>query len=72
MGKPKNMRALVTLALWELWKHRNSIVFEGASPSLEVVITRIVEEGNAWNRAGRLKGEWEMISAELQRWARHE
>ena len=43
--KPKSMRVIITLVLWELWKHRNAIVFDGASPSLAGLITKIVEGG---------------------------
>jgi hypothetical protein len=70
--KPKNMRVIITLVLWELWKHRNAIVFDGASPSLVGLIKRIVEEGNVWFRAGLIKGDWNDVAAELSRWARGE
>ena len=55
--KPKELRALLTLGLQELWKHRNAVVFDGASPSMEVVVRRVVVEGRAWQQASLLKGE---------------
>ena len=67
--KLKNMRVIISLVLWEIWKHRNAIVFDGASPSLAGLIMRIVEEGTAWFRAELLKGDWAEVAAELSRWA---
>ena len=40
--KPKELRAFFTLVLWKLWKHRNAILFDGATPSLEMVVRRVV------------------------------
>lgn len=70
--KPKELRPIFTLVLWELRKHRNAIVFDGATPSLEVVSTRIVTEGRAWKRAHLIKGELDSIFALLLGWARRE
>lgn len=36
---------LETLVIWELWKHRNVIVFDQATPSIRKVLTAISEEG---------------------------
>lgn len=55
--------------MWELWKHRNAIVFDGASPSMRMIVHRIEEEGRTWNKAGILKGEVEPLFGELRRWA---
>ncbi|XP_073358293.1 uncharacterized protein [Aegilops tauschii subsp. strangulata] len=55
--KPKELRALLTLGLWELWKHINAIVLDGASPLLEVVVRCVIAEGRAWQQASLLKGE---------------
>ena len=67
--KPKELRALLTLGLWELWKHRNAVVFDGASPSLEVVVRRVVAEGRAWQQASLLKGEVDITFQLLVGWA---
>lgn len=54
----KDVRAIVILGTWELWKHRNTVVFDGASPSDMVVLSRIVSECKAWKLAGVLKGDF--------------
>lgn len=46
--KPKEPRPIFTLVFWELWKHRNAVVFDVTSTLLDVVISRIVVEGRAW------------------------
>jgi hypothetical protein len=43
--------------MWELWKHKNAIVFDGAQPSCEVLLRRIRLEGLVWLSAGLLKGD---------------
>lgn len=70
--KPKELRAIFTLVLWELWKHRNAVVFNGVSPSLEVVVRRLVVEGRAWQQANLLKGELDSLFEMLSRWASRE
>lgn len=37
----RDIRALFLLGMWELWKHRNAIVFYGDTPSRSHVISRI-------------------------------
>ena len=69
MHKPKELRALLTLGLWELWKYRNAIVFDDASPSLEEVVRRVVAEGRAWQQAGLLRGEVDITFQLLVGWA---
>lgn len=66
------MCVIITLVLWEMWKHRNAMVFDGASPSITGLIMEIVEEGNAWCTAGLLKGDWNGVAVELARWVRRE
>lgn len=51
----KDTRAVLILVVWELWKHRNGIVFESLVPSVGHVIHRVVSEGRAWRAAGLLK-----------------
>ena len=37
----KDLHTIFILMLWELWKHGNAIVFDGASPSREVLLGRV-------------------------------
>ena len=39
-NKRKETWTVVTLVAWTLWKHRNDIVFNGASPSVNEVLRR--------------------------------
>ena len=64
----KDLHAILLLTLWELWKHRNAIVFDGASPSASQLIKRIVNEGRSWSMAGLFKGNVEAVFAGLARW----
>lgn len=66
----RDVRALVMLVMWELWKHRNAIVFDGATPSWLHVIARIVAEGRIWKRAGIFKGDVEALLVGVERWTR--
>ena len=63
----RTTRAICILGLWELWKHRNGIVFDGASPSTNHVIERINTEGKIWRQAGLLKGDPDGFFAVLLR-----
>ena len=47
--------AILCLVAWELWKHRNAIVFDKARPSEGVVMARIVDESKAWVEARLLR-----------------
>lgn len=40
----KEFDNILLLALWEVWKHRNAIVFDRASPSVSAIIAQILEE----------------------------
>jgi hypothetical protein len=60
-GQQKDLRAIILLGLWKLWKHRNAIVFEGASPSVELVGLKILSEAKAWEQAGIIKGDVEQF-----------
>ena len=52
--------------LWELWKHRNGIVFEGDVPSIVYVMRRIAVECAAWKEAGLLRLDIDRFLASLQ------
>lgn len=52
-----SLRAKCILALWIIWKHRNDIVFNGASVSLPRVKERLQDEGKLWAKAGLFKGD---------------
>jgi hypothetical protein len=40
-----------------LWRHRNDIVFEGATPSSGSVIPKILAEAEVWRVAGLFKAK---------------
>lgn len=52
----KLTRVKSLLGMWMLWKHRNDIVFNGATPSLPAILLRIREEGILWAKTGLMKG----------------
>lgn len=56
---PKEMRKglnfLIILVAWEVWKHRNSCVFENATPSVQEVLRAVMAERALWCRAGARK-----------------
>ena len=68
----KDLHTIFILTIWELWKHRNAAVFEGASPSMDVLIARIKSEGKIWSLAGKFKGDVEPFFGSLDRWAHRE
>jgi hypothetical protein len=47
-----------------LWRHRNDIVLEGASPSSGAVIRKILVEAAVWRVAGLFKAKL----ASVDRW----
>jgi hypothetical protein len=47
-----------------LWRHRNDIVFEGATPSSRFVIHKILAEAEVWRVAGLFKAKL----ASVNRW----
>jgi hypothetical protein len=51
---------LVILVAWWLWKHRNTCVFEGASPNTRDILQHIQEDATLWGMAGArgLRGIW--------------
>jgi hypothetical protein len=42
----------IALVCWCLWRHRNHIVFEGATPSSGSVISKILAEAEVWRAVG--------------------
>ena len=48
----KGLSSLIILTAWWLWKHRNSRVFDGATPSLTLIIDTIKDEARLWAKAG--------------------
>ena len=52
----KDLRTIVALVWWELWKHRSGIIFDGARPSIEFLLGRVRQEGQVWASAGLMKG----------------
>lgn len=67
LGKAE--RAIHLLCLWELWKHRNVVVFDGAIPSIRSVLRRIASESKVWHLAGLVGGELDGFLAAVSRWA---
>ena len=49
------MRAKCLLVMWIIWKHRNDIVFNGATLSIQAVLDSIMSEGHNWRAAGLLR-----------------
>ncbi|WVZ97941.1 hypothetical protein U9M48_043439, partial [Paspalum notatum var. saurae] len=48
----KGLNSLIILVPWQIWKHRNSCVFEGTRPCVQSVVLAVVDEGRAWCLAG--------------------
>ncbi|WVZ75617.1 hypothetical protein U9M48_023654 [Paspalum notatum var. saurae] len=48
----KGLNTLIILVAWEIWKFRNSYIFEGCQLRVERVLQLIEEEGLLWCRAG--------------------
>jgi hypothetical protein len=48
----KGLNSLVALGAWITWKHRNSCVFDGCTPSLDLSIKLAREERQSWEMAG--------------------
>ena len=46
------MNALIILGAWIIWKHRNACVFEGASPSVNMILCELKDEHGLWCMAG--------------------
>jgi hypothetical protein len=53
MTRKKPWIALVQLTWWNIWKERNSRVFNNSAASLSRIHTHILEEARTWKDAGR-------------------
>lgn len=42
----------IIMVAWEIWKHRNACVFEGVSPSVQVILQAVKTECTLWCFAG--------------------
>jgi hypothetical protein len=51
----KGLNSLIILVTWEIWKHRNSCVFKGARPSVQVLLQQVSSECVLWCSAGATK-----------------
>ena len=56
----------------ELWKHRNSIVFEGKTPDVRALPRRIAAECAVWMKAGIIHSDLEPWMAGIGVWADRE
>jgi hypothetical protein len=54
-GKDRDLWTGITLVCWCLWRHRNDVVFEGASPSRETVLAWITDKAELWRATGLFK-----------------
>ena len=51
----KGLNSLIILVAWEIWKHRNSCVFDNKRLSVQEVIRAVSSEGGLWCSASRLE-----------------
>ena len=65
----RDANAIIILGLWQIWKHRNSIFFNGATPSKNRISHAFVREGHVWKKAGILRGDMGAFFAEVEEWA---
>lgn len=64
----KDFHTIILLVCWELWKHRNAIVFDGASPSVAAVLRRTHDEGQTWHAARLFRSDLSVFFHRLYRW----
>uniref|UniRef100_A0A453RUP8 Reverse transcriptase zinc-binding domain-containing protein n=2 Tax=Aegilops tauschii subsp. strangulata TaxID=200361 RepID=A0A453RUP8_AEGTS len=48
----KALKPVALLMPWMVWKHRNSCIFDNASPSMNTLLDRIKDEACSWAAAG--------------------
>lgn len=65
----KDVGALLILTMWTLWKHCNTIVFDGETPSKLLVVGVIEREGRNWSKADLFIGDVDSFIGGLVRWA---
>ena len=51
----RGLNSLIILVTWEIWKHRNACVFEGARPSVQLLLQTMSSECALWCMAGASK-----------------
>nr|ACE86393.1 putative retroelement protein [Sorghum bicolor] len=51
----KGLNSLIILVAWEIWKHRNTCVFDNMRPNVQEVLRAISSEGGIWCSAGASK-----------------
>jgi len=51
----RGVNSLIILTFWLIWKHRNSCVFDGATPSVNEVLRQFRDEYKLWCLAGAKK-----------------
>jgi hypothetical protein len=51
-NEKKGLNSLIILVAWEIWKHMNNCVFNGATPCLADVLRAIANESALWRLAG--------------------
>ena len=66
------MRAIITLTMWELWKHRHVVIFDGVTPLTQHAITKVDHMGRSCRTVGILKGELDFFFGSLVRWVTNE
>ena len=64
----KDLHTIFLLTMWELWKHRNAVVFDGVSPAIDYVLRRVTAEGKVWATAGLIKGCIDLFFGTVGRW----
>jgi hypothetical protein len=52
----KGLDSLIILGAWMVWKHRNRVVFDGATPDLTLLLRSAEEERHKWQLALLLGG----------------
>jgi hypothetical protein len=48
----KGLNSLIILGAWMVWKHRNRVVFDGATPDFTLLLRSAEEERHKWQLAG--------------------